>query len=187
MVILCLFTIFCVQIFFVPGTIGAAVIFVILILISGASLIIFLVHVNQARSSTCSANDTGAYETVEITNPVPVGCPMNENQAYGIARKPMLERKAPKQHSTEVTNANFSMDLNEAYETVTETVEISNPVPVGCPMSENQAYGIARKPMLEERRATKRNQHSTEVTNASMDFNEAYETVAENIYDTIKD
>ena len=177
------------KIFFVPGTIGAAVIFVILILISGASLIIFLVHVNQARSSTCNANDTGAYETVEITNPVPVGCPMNENQAYGIARKPMLERKAPKQHSTEVTNANFSM---EAYETVTETVEISNPVSAGCPMNENQAYGIARKPMLEaERKAPKlSNQHSTEVANASnfsMDFNEAYETVAENIYDTIKD
>ena len=100
---------------------------VLILLASLITLLVYIVHLHQAKS--CNEHrDTGAYETVEIANPAPVGCPMSENQAYGIARKAMLEeRRAPKlsnQHSTqlEVANTNFSMDLNEAYETVTEKI-----------------------------------------------------------------
>ena len=100
---------------------------VLILLASLIASLVYIVHLHQAKS--CNEHrDTGAYEIVEIANPAPVGCPMSENQAYGIARKVMLEeRMAPKlsnQHSTqlEVANTNFSMDLNEAYETVTEKI-----------------------------------------------------------------
>ena len=89
-------------------------------------------------------------------------------------------------HVQQVRSCNEHKDAG-AY----EAVEIGN-VPVRCPMNDNQAYEVPKMVMLEEKNPKLNSQDNTEIANAIgskflIDQNEAYATVTENVYDTIKD